>query len=492
MEKRKFKFLLGLMTCAFALSALAPIAAEEETASETTEQTTLVHENQTEHNANAEVNKSSYDHEDLYEITSKYGYDYDENYRPASAIVVDAETGQIIYGDNIDLERDPASLTKVMTAYLVFEAVEKGKISLDTKIVATENDRAISTIPDISNNKIVVGIEYPVRELLSLMLYPSSNVATVMLSHAISESEAKYIEMMNNKAKELGMTSTKFYNASGANISSFRGLYNPEGVEDLNNVTTARDLATLTYYFLKNYPKLLEFTKEPAVTTMEGTKVEETFYTLNYMIPGMKHGYFNVDGIKTGSSPTAQLNHLVTAKHGDLRVIEVVMGVGDWWDYITSANYRSQYGNALLEKAYTEFKVETLLKAGEHEIDGQKFKLDKDIQILTKGNQKPTYKLVGDEIVIENLIPVLTQEIRSNVYKVSLISNEITTSEESSNNSSNNSIKVFDGEEDSGTFANWLRSLSKNPLLLAGIILTLSVFISGIVLATVQVFKKKD
>ena len=168
------------------------------------------------------------------------------------------------------------------------------------------------------------------------------------------------------------------------------------------------------------------------------------------------------------------------------------MGVGDWWDYITSANYRSQYGNALLEKAYTEFKVETLLKAGEHEIDGQKFKLDKDIQILTKGNQKPTYKLVGDEIVIENLIPVLTQEIRSNVYKVSLISNEITTSEESSNNSSNNSIKVFDGEEDSGTFANWLRSLSKNPLLLAGIILTLSVFISGIVLATVQVFKKKD
>ena len=65
MEKRKFKFLLGLMTCAFALSALAPIAAEEETASETTEQTTLVQENQTEHNANAEVNKSSYDHEDL-------------------------------------------------------------------------------------------------------------------------------------------------------------------------------------------------------------------------------------------------------------------------------------------------------------------------------------------------------------------------------------------------------------------------------------------
>ena len=371
MDKRKFKLLLGLMICVVALSTLAPIAAEEETTSDTTEQTTTIQEKQSESNHNEEGDKSSFDHEDLYDITSRYGYDYDENYKPASAIVVDAESGQIIYGDNIDLERDPASLTKVMTAYLVFEAIEKGKINLDTKIAATENDRAISTIPDISNNKIVVGVEYPVRELLSLMLYPSSNVATIMLSHAISDTEANYIAMMNNKAKELGMTKTKFYNASGANISSFRGLYNPEGVEDLNNVTTARDFAILTYYFLKNYPKLLEFTKEPAVTTMEGTEVEETFYTLNYMIPGMKYGYFNVDGIKTGSSPTAQLNHLVTAKHGALRVIEVVMGVGDWWDYITSANYRSQYGNALLEKAFTEFKVETLLKAGEHVVDGQ-------------------------------------------------------------------------------------------------------------------------
>ena len=492
MDKRKFKLLLGLMTCVVALSTLAPIAAEEETTSDTTEQTTTIQEKQSESNHNEEGDKSSFDHEDLYDITSRYGYDYDENYKPASAIVVDAESGQIIYGDNIDLERDPASLTKVMTAYLVFEAIEKGKINLDTKIAATENDRAISTIPDISNNKIVVGVEYPVRELLSLMLYPSSNVATIMLSHAISDTEANYIAMMNNKAKELGMTKTKFYNASGANISSFRGLYNPEGVEDLNNVTTARDFAILTYYFLKNYPKLLEFTKEPAVTTMEGTEVEETFYTLNYMIPGMKYGYFNVDGIKTGSSPTAQLNHLVTAKHGALRVIEVVMGVGDWWDYITSANYRSQYGNALLEKAFTEFKVETLLKAGEHVVDGQKIKLDKDIKVLTKGDKKPTYKLVGDEIVVENIIPTLTKNIQTNIYKVSKISEETTTNSDSSKETTNVAVKTFDNESDSGTFIGWLKGLSQYPLLLAGIILTLSVLISGIIMATVQVFRKKN
>ena len=116
------------------------------------------------------------------------------------------------------------------------------------------------------------------------------------------------------KAKELGMTNSKFYNPSGAVVSAFRGLYVVEGVPDEYNQTTARDLATLAYYFLKNYPEFLEITREPAVTTMEGTPVEETFYTLNQLASGMPQGYFDVDGFKTGSSPNAALNHVITAK----------------------------------------------------------------------------------------------------------------------------------------------------------------------------------
>ena len=488
MKNRRFKMVLAAFTCAFLLSALAPISAEE-TTTNSQEETTQA---QTE--TTAAESSISYDSENLYEITSKYGYDYDENYRPASSIVIDAETGQIIHGNNIDVERDPASLTKVMTAYLVFEAIEKGKISLDTKIVATENDRAISTIPDISNNKIVVGVEYPISQLLYLMLYPSSNVATVMLSHAISDSEAQYIEMMNQKAKELGMTNSKFYNASGANISSFRGLYHPEGVEDLNNVTTARDLSILAYNLIKKYPNFLNFTKEAAVTTMEGTEVEETFYTLNYMIPGMKYGYFDVDGIKTGSSPTAQLNHLVTGKKGNFRVIEVIMGVGDWWDYITSSNYRSIYGNALLEKAFTEYHEETVLTAGVHEVDGQKIKVDKDIKVLVKGDTKPTYKLVGDEIVLENTLPTVTKLIKSNVVKITKVEEETTSEENKEEHSGDKEHQggalAFDEDSEAGSFVNFMRSLSHHPWVLAGIILLVSAFICGIVIATIQVFRK--
>jgi serine-type D-ala-D-ala carboxypeptidase len=325
------------------------------------------------------------------------------------------------------------------------------------------------------------------------MMYPSSNVATVMLSHAISKTNEEYIKMMNDKAKELGMTNSKFYNPSGAVVSAFRGLYVVEGVPDEYNQTTARDLATLAYYFLKNYPEFLEITREPAVTTMEGTPVEETFYTLNQLASGMPQGYFDVDGFKTGSSPNAALNHVITAKGKGRRLIEVLMGVGSWSDYNTSVFYRAQFGNALLEKGFTEYHEETVLKAGVHEIDGQKIKVEKDIKVLTRGDEKPTYKLVGDEIIVEHTFPTLTKEIKSNVFKVTKVVEETTTEEVSSTEgSTNGGILSFDEDSDLGTFANWLRSLSKNPLLLAGIILTLSVFISGIVLATVQVFKKKD
>jgi serine-type D-ala-D-ala carboxypeptidase len=169
------------------------------------------------------------------------------------------------------------------------------------------------------------------------------------------------------------------------------------------------------------------------------------------------------------------------------------MGVGSWSDYNTSVFYRAQFGNALLEKGFTEYHEETVLKAGVHEIDGQKIKVEKDIKVLTRGDEKPTYKLVGDEIIVEHTFPTLTKEIKSNVFKVTKVVEETTTEEASSTEgSTNGGILSFDEDSDLGTFANWLRSLSKNPLLLAGIILTLSVFISGIVLATVQVFKKKD
>ena len=193
--------------------------------------------------------------EDIMEITKSAGYtDVLEENKPKASIVVDGTNGQILWEENADVVREPASISKMMTVFLVFDAIKEGKLTLDTKIKATEKDQAISRLYAISNN-IVAGVEYPVKELLKMVVVPSSNVATVMLANAVSESQAgAFVKKMNEKAQKIGMKNTAFYNCSGASAVSFEGLYTPEGYDaNGSNTATARDLATMVFHLIKEH-----------------------------------------------------------------------------------------------------------------------------------------------------------------------------------------------------------------------------------------------
>lgn len=290
--------------------------------------------------------------EDIMEITRSTGYtDVLEENKPKASIVVDGANGQILWEDNAEVVREPASISKMMTVFLVFDAIKEGKLSLETKITATEKDQAISQLYAISNNKIVAGVEYPVKELLKMVVVPSSNVATVMLANAVSNNDAgDFIKKMNEKAQQIGMKNTTFYNCSGASAVSFEGLYAPEGFDpNGSNTSTARDLATMVFHLINDHPEVLAFTNQPKVTAMEGTPYEETFETYNYSLPGAKYGFEGVDGMKTGSGPSSAFNYIATAKRGETRLIEVILGVGDWSDQ-DGEYYRHPFGNALLKK----------------------------------------------------------------------------------------------------------------------------------------------
>lgn len=170
----------------------------------------------------------AYAQEDILTITQNAGYQTNEVYKPQASIVIEAQTGQVLWEDNPDLKWNPASIAKLMSVYLVFEAMKQGKFTLDTTVKATDSDQAISQIYELSNNSIVAGVDYPVRDLLYATLVQSSNVATVMLANLVTANdEAKFIHMMNDKAKELGMTNSTFYNCSGAETGSFNGYYKP-------------------------------------------------------------------------------------------------------------------------------------------------------------------------------------------------------------------------------------------------------------------------
>lgn len=292
---------------------------------------------------------------DIMTITREAGYTVQDINRPKSSIVVDANTGDILWQDNIDALRDPASMSKMFTLYLLFEEMAKGKITLDTTVTATETDQAISGIYEISNNKIVAGVNYPIRDLITMTVVPSSNAATVMIANFLSNNDAgAFIDRINQTAKDLGMTNTHFSNASGAAAQAFHGYYTPQGYSpSAPNQTTSHDLAILIYQFFKKYPDILKFTNESLVQTMVGTPYQEEFHSYNYSLPGDKYGLEGVDGLKTGSSPTGAFNAMVTAKRGKTRLITIVMGVGDWSDQ-DGEYYRHPFINALTNKSFKD------------------------------------------------------------------------------------------------------------------------------------------
>lgn len=348
--------------------------------------------------------------DELMDITRAAGYtDVQEINRPKSSILIDGNTGDILWQDNPDEIRDPASMSKVMTLYLVFEAIAQGRISEDTVITATPADQATAKIYEISNNNIVAGVDYTVSELITMTAVPSSNATTVMLANYLSDNDPdKWLDMMNAKAQELGMTNTQWFNASGAAAVAFKGYYAPQRYDNYaSNQTTARDLAILTYNFVKNYPGILNYTNKPVVTVKAGTPYEETFETYNYSVPGAKYGIEGVDGLKTGSSPKGAFNYIATIKRGEQRVISVIMGVGDWSDQ-DGEYYRHPFGNALIEKMYKDYEYKKLYSAGEQTINGKKYKLDKDFYGTVKRGSIAKVSVENNQLKVDNGLETVT------------------------------------------------------------------------------------
>lgn len=348
--------------------------------------------------------------------------------RPKSSLMIDGNTGDVLWQDNIDEVRDPASMSKVMTLYLVFEAIKEGKLSLDTVIKATPQDQAIAGIYEISNNKIVAGVDYTVSELITMTVVPSSNATTVMLANYLSNNDPDaFLDKMNAKAQELGMTNTKWFNASGAAAISFKGYYTPQNYDNYaSNQTTARDLGILVYNFVKNYPDILNYTNQAKVTVKAGTPYEETFDTYNYSLPGARYALEGVDGLKTGSSPNGAFNYIATVKRGDQRVIGVIMGVGNWSDQ-DGEYYRHPFGNALIEKAYADYEYKKVFSKGEQEIDGETYNLPEDFYVTVKKGTEPKVKVENGVLKAENDLTTLSTLI-SDGMKVERVERSIAQS----------------------------------------------------------------
>lgn len=280
------------------------------------------------------------------------------NIEAESAILVDAETGKILYAKKPDLTLPPASMTKMMTEYLVLEAIESGDISWDTTTQISDYPYGISANTSFSGVGLRQNVDYTVRALYEAMAINSDNATTIALAELIAGSEGEFVKLMNQKAEEIGLPESeyKFVNTTGLENSSLGENY-PEGTDpDATNLLSARSSALLAYHLINDYPESLEISKIPQ-TEFDG----HTIVNWNRMLPHegdnfKQYFYKGIDGLKTGHTDLAGYSFTGTAERDGNRLITVVMKAD-------SEDQRFKETAKLLEYGYTQFEKEEIFPA---------------------------------------------------------------------------------------------------------------------------------
>jgi D-alanyl-D-alanine carboxypeptidase len=243
-----------------------------------------------------------------------------------AAIVMDARTNEVLLEDQANEARFPASLTKMMTLYMIFEALERGEITLDTRWTASRNAaRQPPSRLGLACSRRRGCDTITVEQAINALVVQSANDVAVLVAERLGGTEARFSANMSSRARELGMTETRFANASG--------------LPDARHRTTARDMARLGQALWQDFPQYYHYFQTPNFSW------RRTSGRNHNRLLGQVEG---VDGIKTGYTRASGFNLVTMAERGGRRVIVVVMG-GE------SASARDAQVAYLVEGAYQEF-----------------------------------------------------------------------------------------------------------------------------------------
>jgi D-alanyl-D-alanine carboxypeptidase (penicillin-binding protein 5/6) len=243
-----------------------------------------------------------------------------------AAIVIDAKTGEVLFQEAPDDHRYPASITKIMTMYLAFEALKEGRLSLSDRLVVSPHAAAMAP----SKLGLRQGQTIAVADAMSAIAVKSANDMAVALAERLGGTESHFAEMMTVKAKQLGMNNTQFVNASG--------------LPDNRQLTTARDIAILSRAVLRDFPQDYAFFGK-----REFVWRGQTIANHNHLLGAMP----GVDGIKTGFTSASGFNLAASAVRDNRRLIAVVMGG-------SSTAARDNHVQDLLEAGFTVLRKREL------------------------------------------------------------------------------------------------------------------------------------
>ena len=336
-----------------------------------------------------------------------------------SAILIEASTGEIMWEKNAHEKLAPASMTKMMSMLLVVESIDKGNLKWDQMITVSENASKMGG----SQILLETGEQMSVEDLFKGVAVASGNDAVVALGEAIGGSEEMFVKMMNDRAKELGLTETNFKN--------------PHGLDEENHYSSAHDMAMIGKELVK-HKKVLEYTGIYEDYLRKGTSKEFWLVNTNKLVRFFK----GVDGLKTGYTDTAGYCLTATIEKDGMRLISVVMGEPE-------ATTRSSETTGLINYGFSMYSLEKMLttssnlgtaKVYQGENEYVTLQPLKDVSILNNKNKEKrnvTYTLdiktikapvkkgeiVGKLNVIENgkTIDKIDVTVKENVKKATLI-----------------------------------------------------------------------
>lgn len=243
-----------------------------------------------------------------------------------SAILMEASTKSVIYEKAPDERRSPASITKIMTAILIFDAIEAGKISLEDEVVTSAYAKSMGG----SQVYLEEGEKQTVDTLIKCIMVSSGNDASVAMAEYIAGSESGFVQMMNERADSLGMENTHFEDCCGLTDSD-------------NHYTTARDIALMAQELITRYPQIKSYTtiwmENITHVTMQGSK-EFGLANTNKLLKQ----YPYTTGLKTGSTNKAKYCVCATANKDGVELIAVIMGCPNYKDRFTEAQSLLQFG----------------------------------------------------------------------------------------------------------------------------------------------------
>ncbi|MDA7637174.1 D-alanyl-D-alanine carboxypeptidase [Candidatus Pelagibacter sp.] len=256
-----------------------------------------------------------------------------------TAILLDYHSNEILFEKDADRKIFPASMTKIMTSIIAFDLIKNGDLKLSDKFIVSENAWRLSQA-GYSSMFIMVGDEISVENLLKGIIISSGNDACIALAEGIAGTEEEFAFLMTEKAKEIGMENTNFSNSSGINSP--------------DNLSTVRDIMTMSKYLIKNYPKFYKYFKETEFTWDRTGGDPITQGNRNPLL----YKNLNADGIKTGYLSYEKYSLASSINRNGRRLIAVGSG-------FNSKNARSKESTKLLTYGLTNYDLVNISKAKE-------------------------------------------------------------------------------------------------------------------------------